>query len=108
MKTVFTFFALTFVFFSCTKSEPICECFENRLEIKKLLGTAKGDVDKIMEISNSEEFKEMTKKKEECRTKTEPDYFKSKDIERNGRSDKQFLLDELGDCDAVKELFATM
>lgn len=90
---------------SCSKSEPICDCFENRLKIKELLSSANGDSNKMNEITNSEEYNELIVKKEECKSKIEPEYFEKNNINRNGRSDKQFLLEELGDCDAVQKLF---
>ncbi len=84
-----------------SNSEPICDCFENRLKIKELLSLENGDLN---EIINSEEYKKLKIKKAECQNKIEPEYFEKKNISRNGRSDRQFLLEELGDCDAVKKL----
>ena len=84
--------------FSCKHSEPICECFETRLEIKKLIQSPNGD-------TNSEEYKKLKLKKEECKTKIEPAYFEENSIKRNGRGDREFLMDELGgSCAAVREL----
>ncbi|MFT6280505.1 MAG: hypothetical protein ACJA0U_000625 [Salibacteraceae bacterium] len=102
-RIILTLTACTLTLLSCTNSEPICECFETRLEIKELLSSSNGDYEKV---TNSEEYKKLKEKKEECKTKIEPEYFQKNEIKRNGRSDKEFLMEELGgNCDAVKELF---
>ena len=49
-------------------------------------------------------FKKLREKKIECRDKIEPEYFKEHKIERKGRGDKQFLMEEFGDCQAVVDL----
>src|SRR5690554_7912799 len=85
---------------SCELKSEICECFETRLEIKKLLKSS----EKIIDLSKSEEYKKLIARKEKCMTTIEPNYFSEKGIERKGRGDKEFLLDELGDCQAVREL----
>ena len=92
-----------FMLSSCT-SDPVCDCFENRLALKKLLNSANGDFDKRKRIQNTQEYKDLKAKKIECRDKIEPEYFKEHKIERNGRGDKQFLMEEFGDCEAVVDL----
>ena len=100
---ILTVSIITLLLSSCSNSEPICECFETRLQIKEMLRSADGDYDSV---TNSEEYKNLKLKKEECKTKIEPEYFQKNEIERNGRSDKEFLMEELGgSCDAVKKLF---
>ena len=101
-KTILTITACTSILFSCT-TEPICECFETRLEIKQLLRSANGN---YAEVQASEDYKELKQKKKDCQTKIEPEYFEKNEIKRDGRSDKEFLMEELGEsCDAVKKLF---
>lgn len=101
-KRIFTITVFTSILLSCS-TEPICECFETRLEIKQLIRSANGN---HAELKASEEYKELKQKKEDCKTKIEPEYFEKSKIKRNGRSDKEFLMEELGEsCDAVKELF---
>tara|TARA_B100001939_G_scaffold87451_1_gene74901 strand:+ start:517 stop:840 length:324 start_codon:yes stop_codon:yes gene_type:complete len=100
---IFNFLFLIIIISSCS-SDPVCECFEYRLKIKKLLNSADGDYDKYREIKNSEEYKKLRAKKIECRDKIEPEYFKENKIERKGRGDKQFLMEEFGDCQAVVDL----
>ena len=88
-----------FVLSSCT-SDPVCDCFENRLALKKLIHSAEDGDD----VYNSKEYKDLKEKKIECRDKIEPEYFKEHKIERNDRGDKQFLMEEFGDCEAVVDL----
>ena len=94
---------LFFVLSSCS-SDPVCDCFEKRLALKKLLNSSNGDFDKLKRIKNTQEYKDLKAKKTECRDVIEPEYFKEHNIERNGRGDKQFLMEEFGDCDAVVDL----
>ena len=94
---------LFFVLSSCA-TDPVCDCFENRLALKKLLNSANGDFDKRKRIQNTQEYKDLKAKKIECRDKIEPEYFKEHKIERNGRGDKQFLMEVFGDCEAVVDL----
>ena len=54
--------------------------------------------------TNVKEYKDLKAKKIECRDKIEPEYFKELKIERNDRGDKQFLMEEFGDCEAVVDL----
>lgn len=101
-KRMLVISAFTLILFSCT-TEPICECFETRLKIKELLRSADGD---YASVQASEEYKELKKKKKNCKNKIEPEYFEKNKIERKGRSDKEFLMEELGEsCDAVKKLY---
>lgn len=99
------FIALLFLLFilsssSCTVKNEICECFEIRLAIKNILENP----DRTFDHTQTEAYKNLKSKKEECLTTTEPNYFKNKGLERNGRGDREFLLDELGDCEAVRKL----
>ena len=55
-------------------------------------------------LVESERFKILSEKKEVCFNTIEPQYFEGKEAHRNGRDEKEFLLDELGDCQAVREL----
>ena len=101
-KTILVISTCTSILFSCT-TEPICECFETRLKIKELLRSANGD---YASVQTSEEYKELKKKKKDCKNKIEPEYFEKNETERKGRSDKEFLMEELGEsCDAVKKLY---
>ena len=99
MQALLVFFVLS----SCA-TDPVCDCFENRLALKKLLNSANGDFDKRKRIQNTQEYKDIKAKKIECRDKIEPEYFKELKIERNDRGDKQFLMEEFGDCEAVVDL----
>ena len=93
------FLFILFIVSSCS-SDPVCDCFEKRLALKKLIHSAeKGD-----DVYNSKEYKDLKAKKIECRDKIEPEYFKEHNIERNGRGDKRFLMEEFGDCEAVVDL----
>lgn len=105
MKLNIPFLVVLILVSACSESNPVCECFEVRQEIKDMLGEANGDLNKLSEVSSSEAYKELRKKKKECRETIEPEYFEANNIERNGRSDKQFLLEEFPDCDAIKELY---
>lgn len=55
-------------------------------------------------LIGNEEFEMLNSKKKECLTQIEPAYFEENQIQRNGRDDREFLLEELGDCKAVREL----
>nr|WP_299206259.1 hypothetical protein [uncultured Brumimicrobium sp.] len=90
-----------FLFSSCENKSDICECFEVRLAIKNLLKS----VDQNKDATQSEEYEALKAKKTECMLTIEPQYFEEKGLERKGRSDKEFLLEELPDCKAVKTLF---
>lgn len=109
---------LSFLFFnSCKESNTVCDCFETRLKVKQFVTKkmaekrkqADFDVNKIFEYSeefyNDEEYLELRKQKVNCRDKIEPEYFKENNIDRKGRSDKEFLLEEFSDCEALKELY---
>lgn len=97
-------FILISLTFSCEstdkKAREICECFEIRLEIKKMIDIA----DEDFGLVESERFKTLSEKKEECFNRIEPQYFEEKEAYRNGKDEKEFLLEELGDCEAVREL----
>lgn len=90
-----------FVFSACKQQTEICDCFETRLAIKNLIKSSEDP--SILE--ENEEFQLLKARKHECLIKIEPAYFEERQIERNGRDDKAFLLEEVGDCPAVKELF---
>lgn len=100
MKPSTLFLLLLFYVLSACSRDPVCECFENRLAIKKLIHSANDEDD----VFNSKEYKDLKTKKIKCRDKIEPEYFKEHNIERNGRGDKQFLMEEFGDCEAVVDL----
>lgn len=85
---------------SCNQQTEICTCFETRLAIKNML--KKADNPKV--IIKTNEYKMLERKKKKCLMTIEPAYFEKKGSKRNGRSDRAFLLEELGECDAVKEL----
>lgn len=87
----------------CNQKTEICECFELRLKMKKM--TKESENPNL--LAETEEFKVLSDKKKECLTKIEPAYFEEKNIERHGRDDKEFLLEELSECQAVKELLST-
>jgi hypothetical protein len=91
---------LVFSSSSCEEKNEICECFKTRLEIKNLIKASK-NTSALVEI---EKYKLLKIKKEACLTTIEPRYFEENGIERRGRSDREFLLEELGDCDAVRAL----
>ncbi|HLV42218.1 MAG TPA: hypothetical protein VKY37_08065 [Brumimicrobium sp.] len=82
------------------KEREVCECFEVRLEIKKMIESADDDFGLV----ESERYKVLSAKKEECFNSIEPQYFEEKEAFRNGKNEKEFLLEELSDCEAVKEL----
>ncbi len=101
-NTILVISACTSILFSCT-TEPICECYETRLKIKELLRSADGN---YTSVQSSDEYKELKKKKKDCKNKIEPQYFENNKIERKGRSDREFLMEELGEsCEAVKKLY---
>lgn len=91
---------LAFMFSACRQKSDICECFETRLAFKELIKSS----DDPLELVETENYKSLKARKKECLTKIEPTYFEENNIQRNGRNDKEFLLDELDDCQAVKEL----
>lgn len=91
---------LTFLYSACNHKTEICDCFETRLEIKKMIK----DSDNPEELIETEEYKRLSAKKKECLTHIEPAYFEENDVQRNGRDDKEFLLEEIEDCPAVKKL----
>lgn len=85
---------------SCERKSEICECFEIRLELKNLISSSKNNSD----LTETEEYKLLKERKTECLLTIEPRYFEENGLVRKGRSDKEFLLEEIGDCDAVREL----
>ncbi len=105
MKKICYQFLILFVaigFSGCSQQTEICDCFKIRLEIKKLIKTSEDS----SILAETEKYKILKIKKKECQLKIEPAYFEEKQIKRNGRNDKEFLLEELGDCEAVKELLS--
>ena len=68
-----------------------------------MLSTADGDMKKLDELANSKEYKVLKAKKKVCMDKTEAKFFSPR--ERNGRGDRHYLLEELGDYKAVQQLF---
>lgn len=98
----FLFLVLSILIVGCNYKMEICECFELRLKVKNLMKEAEND--SILE--ESEEFKNLINQKKECLTKIEPAYFEEKNIQRNGRNEEEFLLEELSDCQAVKDLLS--
>lgn len=94
------FVFLAVLFSACKQKSEICECFETRLEIKQLIK----DAENPSALIETERYKDLKARKSNCLTNIEPGYFEEKELHRNGRNDKEFLLEELGHCKAVREL----
>ena len=97
---IFLFFTTSSCETKDEKKTEICDCFKIRLEIKKMIETA----DNAFGLIETEKYKSLSEKKEKCFNIIEPQYFEEREVYRNGRNEKEFLLDELGDCKAVREL----
>ena len=85
---IFQFFATLNYNYQFLFNDPVCECFEYRLKIKKLLNSADGDYDKYRESKILKSTK-LRAKKIECKLAklnlniSQNTKLKEKDVEIN-------------------------